>query len=418
MRILHVATFQSGGAGAAAFRLHRAMVMAGMQSRFLSFEQHADASQEWYSFSGPHNTLSWRLRHRWYGIWQKACGWWGAGRQRQKLQQLFQVQAVGLQAEYISLPFAAVALHKHPLYKWADVVHLHWVATGLDYPAFFEANKKPVIWTLHDLNPVLGIFHYPADEQHFGPRVGYLNRQVAELKRQLLHHAAFPLAIVAPSAWFRQYICNTGFPCAKVFTIPYTTPQQVFHPQAVAGLQADGYRRSANPLLLVAAAALSNYRKGFDIFTEALALLGRPVEVVAIGSRPPEAGQLPAVHYTGYIGSEQALAAWFALADAVVIPSREDNLPNIMLEALCCGTPVLGFRVGGLIDHIHEAHTGLLATEIQAAALARTMETFLATQALYNRSTIRAYAEAHFGSSAVLQAYGQVFASIHQKPLL
>ena len=45
----------------------------------------------------------------------------------------------------------------------------------------------------------------------------------------------------------------------------------------------------------------------------------------------------------------------------VVVPSREDNSPQIGLEAMACGTPVVGFNIGGIPEYVVEGETGLLA---------------------------------------------------------
>ena len=49
---------------------------------------------------------------------------------------------------------------KHPLYEWADVINIYWVANFLDYPSFFSQNTKPIIWTLHDMLLFTGGYLY------------------------------------------------------------------------------------------------------------------------------------------------------------------------------------------------------------------------------------------------------------------
>ena len=62
--------------------------------------------------------------------------------------------------ELFSYPFSDYDITENEWYKDADVINLHWVADFLDYKSFFEKNIKPVIWTLHDMNPFTGGEHY------------------------------------------------------------------------------------------------------------------------------------------------------------------------------------------------------------------------------------------------------------------
>ncbi|MFH1176651.1 MAG: glycosyltransferase, partial [Acidobacteriota bacterium] len=71
----------------------------------------------------------------------------------------------------------------------------------------------------------------------------------------------------------------------------------------------------------------------------------------------PEIASLP-VECAGFVADERRMAAMFAAADAFVLPSLEDNLPNTMLEAMACGTPVVAFAVGGIPEAVTDQEEG------------------------------------------------------------
>jgi glycosyltransferase involved in cell wall biosynthesis len=100
--------------------------------------------------------------------------------------------------------------------------------------------------------------------------------------------------------------------------------------------------------------------------------------LLAVGSGRSDF-RLPMAQRTiGEVGRDDALGTLYAAADIVVIPSRQDNLPNTMVEAMACGTPVIGFAVGGIPDLVRHDETGLLAPPGDVAGLRNAIETLLA----------------------------------------
>jgi peptidoglycan hydrolase CwlO-like protein len=66
------------------------------------------------------------------------------------------------------------------------------------------------------------------------------------------------------------------------------------------------------------------------------------------------------VRSLGSITSDLELSTIYSAADFFILPSLEDNLPNTILEAMSCGTPVIGFDVGGIPDLVKDRVTGRL----------------------------------------------------------
>jgi glycosyltransferase involved in cell wall biosynthesis len=77
------------------------------------------------------------------------------------------------------------------------------------------------------------------------------------------------------------------------------------------------------------------------------------------------------IHYTGHLHDDLSLRALYSTADVMVIPSRQDNLPNTGVEAHACGTPVVAFDIGGLPDIVEHQKTGYLAKAFDTEDLAK-----------------------------------------------
>jgi glycosyltransferase involved in cell wall biosynthesis len=136
--------------------------------------------------------------------------------------------------------------------------------------------------------------------------------------------------------------------------------------------------------VLVAAGRLE-YQKGFDLLIEAMALLPQArVQIVILGEGPLEAelhsaAQKPAlagrVHFAGFQNNP---FAWIAKADAFVLSSRYEGFPNVVLEALACGTPVIATPApGGVNELLGNRPECVVAAAISAPALADAIQLWL-----------------------------------------
>jgi glycosyltransferase involved in cell wall biosynthesis len=131
-------------------------------------------------------------------------------------------------------------------------------------------------------------------------------------------------------------------------------------------------------VVLFVAQSTTNRRKGFSLLAEALGALDvEDTTLLSVGGGEPSLSvNLPHVH-AGRIEDDEALSRVYSLADIFVIPSRQDNLPNTVLESMACGTPVVGFNVGGIPDMVRPSETGWLAETGNVRELRQAIETAL-----------------------------------------
>lgn len=307
----------------------------------------------------------------------------------------------------------------------ADLLHLHWINNEMMSIGDIGRLRKPVVWTLHDMWAFCGSEHYTADLRW---RDGYahhnrpahesgpdLNRWAWKRKRSAWQRH---MHIVTPSHWLancvRQSVLMHEWPVTVVHNAIDTDvwqPVEKVTARKLLNLPADAL------LLLFGAIGGSNDpRKGFDLLRQALQHLqgnASNLQLVVFGQlapRIPENLGFP-VHYTGHLHDDLSLSVLYSAADVMVIPSRQDNLPNTGVEALACGTPVVAFNTCGLPDIVTHEQTGYLSRVSDAEDLAHGIQWVLDDRQRHAHLCTNARLDAveRFSYPVIAQQYLQVY---------
>lgn len=275
------------------------------------------------------------------------------------------------------------AVHLGDPLSQSDIVHLHWVVGMLDFARFEETfGDRPVVWTLHDMNPFTGGCHYTEGCEGYREECrecplltpgSTLAHEAWKAKREA-YAKIDTLHIVTPSQWLADCAkASSLFGDRDVHVIPNAIPIEHFKPtnKMVARL-ALGLPLDAK-LIVFGADSLNNSRKGGDILVEAARILkdrgpADNVEGVFFGSASLEM-DIP-VHNMGYISDPARLSLVYAAADVFAFPSREDNAPQTVPESLLSGTPIVSFPVGNAPELIDHMETGFIARYEDAAHFA------------------------------------------------
>jgi Glycosyltransferase len=277
------------------------------------------------------------------------------------------------------------AIHRSITALYPDVVHLHWIADSFIPLHSLARIDAPVVWTLHDTWALTGGCHILKGCEgylHGCGRCPQLGSGVGADMSSLgyaLRKAAYKrlnLTIVAPSRHLE--LLATSSPLLQRFPIV----------RIPNGLDTDRFRpidqRLARQILqlpqdepLLAFGAVAPGRdpnKGFDLLCAALRELPMPLRNqirCAVFGGSVAAGDVPLpVIELGHLHDDVALALAYSAADVFICPSREENLPNTIMEALSCGTPVAAFRTGGIPDMVGHGDNGVLAPCYDVKALA------------------------------------------------
>lgn len=291
----------------------------------------------------------------------------------------------------------------------ADIINLHWVSgfQSAGTVAGLIRTGTPVVWTLHDENGYTGGCHFTAGCRRFEddcdgcPQLEPVSRGIVRSAlRTKLRFWDGPMTIVAPSRWIADQARKSRlFRDRRIEVIPNGVDTATFRPRPKEEARAElGIPENA-AVLLFGSHTNSARRKGAAELREVLehcllsprfSALRRERRVLLATFGPPQKelrGLRMPQRPGGYIEDERRLALLYAAADVFLLPSLEDNLPNTMLEAMACGTPVIGFRIGGLPDFVRDGATGFLARPFDTRRMAE-----IVVDALADRERGRALA--------------------------
>ncbi len=396
LKILHINTYQGGGSGMAAMRLHKALLQHGYDSNFLFLDK-GNVTKTEFQYA--------KRRYWWIFILRvlKKLGLPFTVEQRND----YSIRKYKYKVEMFSFANTAYThLHEHPLIKNSDIIHLHWISDFVDFRSFFGNIKKPLVWTLHDMNTFLGGFHYKGDEERYVEFMRTLDDNQKAIKKNALQQVATDkLSIVTPSAWLgelsKQAEVLSRFPH---YHIPNAVDTNIF--KVLTGKN----RRKSKINILFVAESLHNYRKGFDLALDVLkdAEIINSCHFMAVGY-VKKSLRIPHITYFGIVNTEQRMSELYNEADIFLLPSREDNLPNSMVESLCCGTPVVGFAIGGLRETITNGRNGYLAEEVSPAGLKQALLTCMVNIDNLDREVIATEAHAKFSGEVQVKAFAEVY---------
>jgi glycosyltransferase involved in cell wall biosynthesis len=264
-----------------------------------------------------------------------------------------------------------------------DVWNLHWVSWFLEWEKMLPelAKTAPIVWTLHDLNPLRGIWHYEPGSQE-ASQLDDLEQRAIRFKRKALQQVPSDrLVFVGPSRWIAQQCRNSpvtaGFP---VVNIPYGVDSVAFAPRDKLHLRKICDIPEDSHVVGFVADDLSDPRKGVRELIQTLKRLGTTgrIHLLSVG-RGAEAIDIEGIPHThlGVLSSDLLLSHFYSACDLFACPSLQDNLPNTVLESMACGTPVVGFNVGGMPDMVRPSISGVLCELGNIDALSHAIESLI-----------------------------------------
>lgn len=334
--------------------------------------------------------------------------------------------------QYQFFPFTARAILKEVQSFKPDIISLHNSHGGYFQTSLLErlSGFAPIVWTLHDMWSFTGNAAHTLGDiswkslQNSGHLTGYYpsigrNTGAWLLRQKKNIYGKSDLTIVTPSTWLMKLAQQSPvFEGKEIILINNGVDMNRFSPA-----QRDTYRKRLNindqeKVVMFSSEKLGDgLWKGGNDLVEVLKIIDagtrENLHLLMIGEGTPEnLGRFTKLipHFTGYIHDESAMAGYLAASDVFLYPTRADNLPNVLVEAIACGTPCVTFDVGGCSEIVRHGHNGYVVQPSDFPAMAnRALQLLNDPKPQIMRRNVRAIAEEMFSSKEMGLRYFKLF---------
>lgn len=368
-KIVHINFWDNfGGAAIAAYRHCEAMRRAGIDASMIVLDKQTTSK------SFIHEAIPNKWKRKFFFL-------------AQAVTQNFVKKKFAIKESY-SYPVVSVKISENRLIKEADVIYIHWVAASMISTKEIEKllkTGKPVRWYMHDMNPITGGCHYSLECKKYktgckdckltATRFMGIDLAKKQFDSRMRRWEKYDnLEAYTPSEWLAQCVMESDiWKGHKVTVFPNVLDTEKFHPADKNAARDMLGIKSNRKLILFGAADLGNEYKGWKYLCGAINSLDRDkYEAVIFGEERTEIKESVNIdcHFVGHLRDELSLIMVYNAADVFVSASLADNYPNVIIEAMACGVPCVGFRTGGLPDQIEHGKNGFLAEYRNTESLA------------------------------------------------
>lgn len=236
--------------------------------------------------------------------------------------------------------------------------------------------------------------------------------------RMIRWAAGTAVSVIAVSRALRQAIIDLGVEASKVVVLRNGIDTDRFSPlDRPAARRALGLAPEAPAIVSVGRLVAL---KGHDLVIDAmlrlpgvhLLIAGDGPERIALEARARRLGIAGRVHFLGQVRHDD-LPGVYSAADALVLASSNEGWPNVLLEAMACGTPVVATDVGGCSEVVTAPEAGTIVRERSADAIATALKGLFANPP--DRAATRRHAE-RYGWDETTRGQEQVFETLRGVP--
>ena len=263
-----------------------------------------------------------------------------------------------------------------------DIVHLHWVQSGMLSISDISKIKKPIVWSLHDVWGFTGGCHYNENCKNFEKTCGSCKvlgstkfndlSSVVYSAKQKSYEKHGNITFIGLSKWMAQLAKKSSLSKGKVINLPNPIDTRIYKRNSKLDSLSFFGMDHKNNNILIGAMSLKIERKGFKKFLGSTKHITSNFNLITFGESSVENSKIShTVLNVGIISKVNEMVMLYNASCVTVVPSLEENLSNVIMESLACGTPVVAFDIGGNSDMITHKVNGYLAIPFDEIDLAR-----------------------------------------------
>lgn len=404
IKVVHIQT-DTLSTGRAALRLHTAFLNSGIKSSITTLTYNKN------------NDLTIRQTNK----YSKIISWIDS-----RLQSFLSRNNI-LKFGPFSLPLLGTNISRIKEIKNADYIYIHWALGGfLNVRNVEQLAKlgKPLIFFMHDMWTFTGGCHHSFTCEKYRSKCvdcqilgkSFINDLMPfQFKSKFRLYEKFDnLYFISPSKWLYNCAKESAMLKSKeIFYIPNYLDKRVFKPTDKRTARKILNINPDDNVIAFGAISINSPYKGWSYLVKALELLKAEecynnITILIFGSGYVKeiADSIPfATKFMGHLNDEYSTVLVYNSANVFIAPSLADNLPTTILESLSCGTPVVGFDVGGIPDMISHKENGYLAKYLDTNDLVEGIKFCL-------NKNIQGYNLAPFEPESILKKHFQLFKHI------
>ena len=255
-----------------------------------------------------------------------------------------------------------------------DLINFHWIGQETISIKDLSKIRFPKIFTLHDMWAFCGGEHYVDEKKNLFWKNGYiqkkfkfnniydLNYNTWKLKKKYWK----PMDVICPSKWLYNLAKQSNLMREwNIHHVPYPIDLEVFKKnKKFESRKKNNIPQDSTVILFGAIEATTDKRKGFDLLIKSLKKIQSKKKIIGLVFGSQKSIDLEMLNikivYKKHLNNQNDIISLYNCADIMTIPSRQDNLPLIAMEAAACSLPIVCFNIGGLADIVINGENGFL----------------------------------------------------------